>query len=144
MTAPKTRAILRRKPKGLGGKAGTGPNERTRPENDIIIAPRGTLDMSHQRTKKGDLRLEVVKALGGKCVRCGIEDLRVLQIDHIHGGGGRRGLPPYPKILERMDEAKTLYQVLCANCNFLKAVENKERRTKPLEKYRELGPLERN
>lgn len=141
--ASKTRTILRRKPKGLEGRAGTGQKGEKVHENASSSALRGPPQEASERIRNSDLRLEVIRALGGKCAQCGIEDPRILQIDHIHGGGSRRGLPPYPKILEKIDEAKTLYQVLCANCNFLKRVENKEVRTESIEEYQELGSLER-
>lgn len=58
----------------------------------------------------------------------GCTDRRCLQIDHINGGGrkdrnsgaGRYGL--YKRILEGSRD----YQILCANCNWIKLVVNKE------------------
>lgn len=78
------------------------------------------------------LRREVLIKLGGKCASCEITDLRVLQIDHVNGGGTkeRKHLGNdmlYRKIL-RMDDSEIIgnYQLLCANCNLIKAFENKE------------------
>ena len=73
------------------------------------------------------LRANVIELLGGKCVVCGFNDPRALQIDHIHGGGTRetaeigiRGI--YRKILKNPDG----YQLLCSNCNWIKRYEQKE------------------
>jgi hypothetical protein len=75
----------------------------------------------------------VFNALGGKCVRCGFDDWRALQVDHIkgkpenlprtdykRGGKGlynaiRRGLFPLSD-----------FQLLCANHNWIKRWENGE------------------
>jgi hypothetical protein len=74
------------------------------------------------------LRAEAIRALGGKCARCGVKDYRVLQIDHIDGGGRaeqakitNRGI--YRKIRDGHTDG---YQVLCANCNWIKKYENNE------------------
>jgi hypothetical protein len=81
------------------------------------------------------LRLQSQDVLGGKCVRCGISDWRILEIDHRNGDGAieRRYLSQialYKKVLED----PTHYQLLCRNCNWEKALENGEltgRRRKP-------------
>lgn len=78
----------------------------------------------------------IIKKLGDKCAHCGNEDMRVLQIDHIHGGGekerreiGPRGI--YHKIIKMpIEEAKKEYQILCANCNVIKKYKRKEFREK--------------
>lgn len=68
--------------------------------------------------------------MGGRCVKCGYSDSRALQIDHIHGGGNReRGTlwntQMQRKILSSL-EWEDEYQLLCANCNAIKRVENGE------------------
>jgi hypothetical protein len=77
-----------------------------------------------------NLRIEVVVALGGKCVRCGIADWRVLQIDHVQGGG-RKELETfesraayYRHVLKSLDTGD--YQILCSNCNWVKRYEMRE------------------
>lgn len=68
-------------------------------------------------------------ALGGVCFRCGFSDVRALQIDHVAGGGtrelkaGSRGAY-YKRVTEQAHTGK--YQLLCANCNWIKRVENAE------------------
>lgn len=76
------------------------------------------------------LRVEIIQLLGGKCKECGFSDGRALQIDHIFGGGnkellnGRRGgLMYYYKVLR---DQTGQYQLLCANCNWIKRHEQKE------------------
>lgn len=66
-------------------------------------------------------------------MRCGFDDRRALQLDHIWGGGtkDRRRLRPngvYREAL-RMIESGTVaqkYQLLCANCNWIKRFEKGE------------------
>lgn len=76
-------------------------------------------------------RIAAVGKLGGKCKRCGFEDMRALQIDHILGRGNedrRNKMVGYKLYLEiiRNPLAKEKYQILCANCNWIKKYENKE------------------
>lgn len=78
-------------------------------------------------------RLVVVEYLGGCCVRCGFSDIRALQIDHVNGGGTREkrngGTYQMYRRLYRMvlnNEVIRDYQVLCANCNWIKRHENHE------------------
>ncbi len=80
-----------------------------------------------------NLRSSVVTAMGAKCVRCGFSDLRALQIDHIDGGGNaeRRKLKCSPKtyldnVLQSFMKTENRYQLLCANCNWIKRSENNE------------------
>jgi len=67
--------------------------------------------------------------LGHECVKCGYSDKRALQIDHIHGGGVRdrkkavSDTAYYKHILE---VGAIEFQILCANCNFIKRLEDKE------------------
>lgn len=63
--------------------------------------------------------------LGGKCVRCGFDDPRALQVDHINGGGcqerKQRGVLSAHLLMN--DIAKCgleKYQLLCANCHVIK------------------------
>ena len=68
--------------------------------------------------------------LGNKCVHCGFSDPRALQIDHVHGeankNGRLQGSAYYREILESIEQGEEKYQLLCANCNWIKRVENKE------------------
>lgn len=76
------------------------------------------------------LRMSVVEALGRKCVRCGFSDERALQIDHINGGGNKDKKSfknnYYKAVIKSFLAGENKYQLLCANCNWIKRVENKE------------------
>ena len=80
------------------------------------------------RTRK---RRELIDLLGGKCERCGFDDIRALQVDHVNGGGAshRRDDPTvvsvgglYKAVVDNPDD----FAVLCANCNWIKRAENEE------------------
>src|SRR5208282_113856 len=73
-------------------------------------------------------RLELITLLGGICIRCAFTDVRALQIDHVHGNGNKvREKLSWWRIYKLIREDKTgSYQVLCANCNWIKRTENKE------------------
>lgn len=81
------------------------------------------------------LKDAVYALLGRKCAKCGFEDSRALQIDHINGGGkadiqkivrGESSRVAYHKAILSNPEALRCYQILCANCNWIKRYENKE------------------
>jgi hypothetical protein len=84
-------------------------------------------------------KLEVYKILGNRCsnVSCkwanedgsiGCTDIRCLQIDHKFGGGmverrnNRCTITYYNNILKDTSN----YQLLCANCNWIKRIDNGE------------------
>ena len=75
-----------------------------------------------------------------QCVKCGIADVDVLNIDHINGGGRKHreeisgnalGQNLY-RWLKRNDYPNG-YQTLCANCNLKKAIEAKRNGRSKLE-----------
>jgi hypothetical protein len=83
----------------------------------------------------GRVRIEILTHYGNgiaKCAMCGIEDMRVLTIDHINGGGkkhresiNKKAGHDFYKWLK--DNAyPDGYQVLCANCQWIKRIENNE------------------
>lgn len=75
------------------------------------------------------LRFSVLELMGNKCVTCGFNDWRALQIDHINGGGSkvRDGQGLYRNLLQlETPELNNKYQLLCANCNFIKRYSNNE------------------
>jgi hypothetical protein len=84
-----------------------------------------------QRKRDIAQRIFVVMELGGKCVSCGNDsDTRALVLDHKYGNGsedrakiGTRIARYYSRNIE---EAKAVLQVLCCNCNAIKAIENNE------------------
>lgn len=73
-------------------------------------------------------RLKAIGVLGGRCAGCGNEDLRVLQIDHVGGGGNqdRKINRSRVTILNRVISGEVGYQLLCANCHCIKTFDNGE------------------
>lgn len=73
-------------------------------------------------------RYEIMLSLGGCiCKHCGIDDYRLLEIDHIFGNGKempltKSGIRLY--YLENPDIAYEELQVLCCNCHRIKGLEN--------------------
>jgi hypothetical protein len=67
-------------------------------------------------------------------MHCGFSDYAALQIDHVHGDGykdkhrrtRRRQFQLYKFIANDPDLASLQYQLLCANCNWIKRVKNRE------------------
>jgi len=86
-----------------------------------------SLEYARQKHKSAYklLRVATLTALGGACVSCDNDDVRVLQIDHINGDG-KADRASYNgridgmlrNIIELGHQDK--YQVLCANCHVLK------------------------
>ena len=74
------------------------------------------------------LKSRALATLGGVCVRCGFTDERALQIDHIDGCGVvERVRTDVRTIYFRVSRGETAgFQILCANCNWIKRVENDE------------------
>jgi hypothetical protein len=76
-------------------------------------------------------RQELFDLLGNKCCRCGFSDKRALQIDHINGGGRLERIKYNTKdfhrlVLLSLKNKENKYQLLCANCNWIKRTENRE------------------
>jgi len=73
----------------------------------------------------------VFAIFGDKCVRCAFADPRALQLDHIHrarekrGKAGRSGSALYRQIMLGQRNLSD-FQLLCANCNAIKKIENDE------------------
>lgn len=69
-----------------------------------------------------DKKIEIVNKLGGKCVKCGNEDARVLDINHIDRSKKKRPIDKKKtytwsfRIKEWKSNIKNL-ELLCANCH---------------------------
>lgn len=93
---------------------------------------RSRIDHFRQQSSKNSSkrRVEIMTMLGGAfCVKCSFSDLRALQIDHVNGGGGRMRRShgwSYKFWKKEIKESPEKYQVLCANCNWIKRYENRE------------------
>lgn len=87
-------------------------------------------DRQNGREDYWELRTAALKLLGNKCQCCGFADVRALQIDHVKGGGtkeNRRGW----KWLAKVGQHPEQYQILCANCNWIKRHEKGEAKGRP-------------
>lgn len=71
-------------------------------------------------------RHELVVFLGGICVRCNFSDERALQIDHAFGDGNEERRLTRPQFYRNIRMFPEAYQLLCANCNVIKAHEEGE------------------
>ena len=84
-----------------------------------------------QRKLRRSLREQIFSKLGHVCKRCGFADKRALQIDHVNDDGylvrtlWRTAQTKYLRAV-LVDESGA-YQILCANCNWIKRVELSER-----------------
>lgn len=87
-----------------------------------------TANRAYQKKRYASLRRQVIQHLGGRCARCGFDDERALQIDHVDGGGNhdvlRRAPIAYLKAVR--DRGDGRFQLLCANCNWIKRSEEGE------------------
>ena len=83
------------------------------------------------------VRNSALEALGNKCVNCGFDDFRALQIDHVNGNGSNeRKTRSYKgnfhlNVLRSFLKNEGKYQLLCANCNWIKRFEQKEALGRP-------------
>jgi len=79
--------------------------------------------------KKRAIRRLALAALGGRCQRCGFDDWRALQIDHVEGAGTeerKRQSSGRTIAFEVVKGRREGLQVLCANCNWIKRYERGE------------------
>lgn len=93
------------------------------------------VNRERSRSHNNRNREKLLYLLGDKCNRCSFSDKRALQIDHINGGGHheRRGYGHSASALKRrvlddllLNDKNRRYQLLCANCNWIKRSEQKE------------------
>jgi hypothetical protein len=94
---------------------------------------RREFERQYKKNYRKSLREKVFNILGHKCSKCGFSDIRALQIDHKNGGGKKdrqllNNLAIYRKVIKNSMD----YQILCANCNWIKREESNE-----VLKYRE-------
>ena len=99
------------------------------------LPPQSEITRDKKKAYRQNLRKRVISFLGGRCCssKClvvdGCVDERCLQIDHVNGGGSKeyKALNHqstfYNKVLK---DTSNSYQLLCANCNWIKRCENQE------------------
>lgn len=93
---------------------------------------RSKINALNDRRLRHKKRLDILKFLGDKCVKCGFDDPRALNVDHVYGGGTQESTI-YKSLSQKYSRIKNnpeLFQLLCANCNTIKIWENGERKTK--------------
>lgn len=86
-------------------------------------------DGMYLKQKLAKLKQTIYEKLGNTCSRCGFSDPRALQIDHVRGGGNKEHtvVKNAHKYLRKViEDTEGLYQILCANCNWIKRHENQE------------------
>lgn len=98
---------------------------------------------SYSSIRQARFKKAIIDLLGGKCVKCGFTDCRALQIDHINGNSKddprnvrRGGTIYYTEVLKFLitNPFQTFYQLLCANCNWIKRAEENENPKTPKKK----------
>ena len=85
-----------------------------------------------RRSRVGD-RAEAHAIFGSACQRCGNDDWRVLELDHINGGGnadrvaGKLSRHYGRAYIEHVKAHRAEFQLLCANCHRIKTWEDRDR-----------------
>lgn len=87
--------------------------------------------LSYFTLYQNNLRQSVLDKFGGICNKCGFDDPRALQIDHVNGDGrldlrNQTGAKRYRYLKRVLLDTENRYQLLCANCNWIKRSENNE------------------
>jgi hypothetical protein len=101
------------------------------PEKYQEIVNRSRMDKkpkysSRRSIKHQQLRVELLKAYGGRCVCCGEDRSELLTVDHINndGSGHRKDIGSGSEFyiwLKKNGYPKDNFQLLCWNCNMSKA-----------------------
>ena len=89
------------------------------------------LYLTRGKKRAQEIRLSALRKISNpaKCNRCGLDDLRCLDIDHLKNDGSqeRRAKSSHKLCTEilKMDEKEIgeKYQVLCKNCNWIRYLE---------------------
>ena len=101
-----------------------------RKKRRLLFGPKINNMTSGQNYRKW--RKLALEKLGNKCCKCGFDNPKALQIDHINGGGikeirGHTYKGIYSKhVINSVANNENKYQLLCANCNWIKKVDNNE------------------
>lgn len=74
------------------------------------------------------VRIKALVKLGGSCKRCRFGDPRALQIDHVNGleSKPRQSIYRIQQAILAHPGIHPDFQVLCANCNWIKRYDNYE------------------
>jgi hypothetical protein len=76
---------------------------------------------AREKARRDRTRASAFRQLGNECARCGIDDPRVFQIDHINDDGY---LDKWDQMTKWKDVLRNphRYQLLCANCHQIKTL----------------------
>lgn len=86
----------------------------------------------YQRMHRLRIRIEGIRLLGGRCERCGFDDVRALQFDHkqpllrLSSGNRRKDSTADVRKHLRLGTLREIFQLLCANCHTIKTREGGE------------------
>jgi hypothetical protein len=83
---------------------------------------------SYFKERERKLRKAALNSLGNECTICHFSNIAALQIDHINGNGKqlRKKTTTYHMYQEILKGTSKKYQLLCANCNWIKRHSNNE------------------
>lgn len=89
----------------------------------------------YSKARDIELKQKISLILGDKCVRCGFNDPRALHIDHVYNDGYKDRKSTWNTLtkFKAIMNDSTRFQILCANCNFIKMHEAIIKRT--LDRY---------
>lgn len=85
------------------------------------------------RQRYWKLRRKIIELLGGKCVRCGEIDIRILQINHKNHDGKKehnsgKAINKFYRAILNGERPKDDLEIRCANCNIIYEYETGRRK----------------
>lgn len=92
-------------------------------------------------------REQAFAVLGNTCQRCGCDDKRVLDFDHIEGGGSKFRSSVQRnsyRIMKDVLDHPEKYRVLCRNCNWIVHIECIEEKRPVFQPAKRCGPKEQS
>jgi len=91
--------------------------------------------MAYKKSRNWERKLELIAALGGKCVKCGFDDYRALDINHINPENKVRpkdGSYNWTRRFKDWAANMDNIELLCANCHRLHTWEQRNFGPTPL------------
>ena len=104
-------------------------NERIKTSEERAARHRETTLRAQQRRRERqqEVRKRLQQLLGGKCIRCGIDDYRLLDFDHVDPVTKTMNISQELHLSwERLVEETNKCQLLCPNCHRLKTMETRQ------------------
>ena len=103
--------------------------EKVRPSREKMEVRRDRTREIQQRrrTKQQEVRKRLQAIIGSKCCRCGIDDFRLLDFDHIDPHTKTMNISQQlHRSFDELELEVRKCQLLCANCHRLKTLEQRE------------------